>query len=49
MLYYFIPISLIAVAGKETLNFASFSEVSQIFPHFTLKSTKQEVKSPYFY
>jgi len=35
--------------GKETLNFGSFSEVSQIFPHFTLKSTEREVKSPCFY
>jgi hypothetical protein len=38
-----------AVVGKETLNFDRFSEVSQNFPHFALKSTKREVKSPWFY
>jgi hypothetical protein len=27
----------------------SFSGVSKIFPHFTLKSAKREVKSPCFY
>jgi hypothetical protein len=26
-----------------------FSEVSQIFPHFALKSTEREIKSPCFY
>jgi hypothetical protein len=37
-------------ATKASLfDFDWFSEVSQIFPHFALKSTEREVKSPCFY
>jgi hypothetical protein len=34
---------------RNVIFFYRFSEVSQIFPHFALKSTEREVKSPCFY